>query len=93
MKAETKTVYTAHDGTVFDTDKACRSYERDPDNIAKMVAALTVEEIAAALAGDDLETGDLLAIAGGRCAQARREKGVVKAHRRPNGPVAATAEP
>ena len=89
MKATSKTIYVAFDGTEFETERECRAYERA--NVARRLAGLNDEQIAAALSGAEPDLGEAFEQFGDDCREARLERGGHK--RRPKGTAAGEAQP
>lgn len=73
MKIKQKPVYEAFDGTEFETEKECRDHERA--NVARRLAGLADEQIAAALSGADPDLGEAFEKFGDGCRDARLERG------------------
>lgn len=89
MKTASKTIYVAFDDTEFETERECRSYERA--NVARRLADLNDEQIAAALSGADPDLGEAFEQFGDECREARLERGGHK--RRPKGSAAGETQP
>lgn len=87
MKVKQKPVFEAFDGIEFETERECRAHERA--NVARRLAGLTDEQIAAALSGADPDLGEAFEQFGDDCRDARLDRGGHK--RRPK--AAAAGEP
>ena len=70
---KTVTLYEAFDGQKFETAEACRAYEAE--HVEARLVGMTLDQIRAAIAGEDTGLRDALEEVGRRCSVARRDAG------------------
>ena len=83
---KTRTIYVAFDETPFDSAEACRAYEAQ--HVEMRLVGLTINQVRAALAREDIEIADVIEELGNRIAKARLEAGDLR-----RGAGAALREP
>ena len=85
MKKATRDVWISFDGIEWMSEEVCRQHERSNEGLVAQAAAATVDEIVAAINGQNDDLAEVFERLGARIAKERRDRGQFKRATRERG--------
>ena len=87
MKKATRDVWISFDGIEWMSEEVCRQHERSNEGLVAQAAAATVDEIVAAINGQNDDLAEVFERLGARIAKERRDRGRFKRPTRERAPT------